>query len=171
MQPSLNGALDPAEYRRLADIVQLCERQRSSTSFSTSIITLLIGEGRSASPEMPVTAFADLWRRLRRGIQRQTQVGFGLMNEPKGLPTETWLAAANAAIVKIRRAGANNLVFVPGNGWTGAHSWFSTQLRHAKRRRDARHHRSGNNYVYEVHQYLDSNYSGTHRSVGTKPSA
>ena len=45
---------------------------------------------------------------------------FGLMNEPNGLPTETWLDAANIAIAEIRRTGAKNLILVPGNGWSSA---------------------------------------------------
>ena len=39
------------------------------------------------------------------------------------MPTEQWLTAANAALAAIRATGATNLVTVPGNAWTGAHSW------------------------------------------------
>ena len=45
------------------------------------------------------------------------------MNEPKGLPTETWLEAVNYAIAEIRQTGAKNMIFVPGNGWSLARSW------------------------------------------------
>ena len=45
------------------------------------------------------------------------------MNEPNTMPTEQWVSASNAAISAIRTAGANNLILVPGNAWTGAHSW------------------------------------------------
>jgi endoglucanase len=68
-----------------------------------------------------------------------------------------WLNAANEGIKAIRTAGASNLILVPGISYTGAHSWVSsgnstTMLGIVD---------SGNNYAFEVHQYLDSDSSGT----------
>ena len=47
---------------------------------------------------------------------------------------------------------------VPGSAWTGAHSWVSSGNAQIMLGVND----PGNNYVYEVHQYLDSDYSGTH---------
>jgi len=163
IQPSLNGELDPAEYRRLADTVHRATAKKLYVILDVhnyaAYRDMPIG-----SPGVPVTAFADLWKRLAGKFRKETQVGFGLMNEPKGLPTETWLAAANAAIVQIRAAGARNLVFVPGNGYTGAHSWFGKSYGTPNAAVMLGINDPDNNYVYEIHQYLDSNYSGTHPS-------
>ncbi len=161
LQPTLDGMLDPGELQRIAAVVT---EANAKGLFVVLDVHNYAAYRRQAigSSAVPIAAFADLWARLATKFKNDPQVGFGLMNEPKALPTETWLAAANAAIAAIRKAGAKNLIFVPGNGWTGAHSWFS------------RHYGTPNavamldvsdpadNYVYEVHQYLDSNYSGTH---------
>jgi endoglucanase len=85
---------------------------------------------------------------------------FGLMNEPHTLPTEQWLAAANAAIAAIRAAGANNLVLVPGNAWTGAHSWSQNWYGTPNAQVMLGLQDPANRYAYEVHQYLDGDYSG-----------
>lgn len=161
IQQQLNGELDAAEYRRLADAVQMVT--------SKNMIVILDVHNYAAyrnqtigSTAVPVSAFADLWKRLAEKFKGEPLVAFGLMNEPKGLATETWLEAANAAIAQIRQAGARNLVLVPGNGWTGAHSWFhkgygtpnATVMLGVKDPAD--------NYAYELHQYLDSDFSGTH---------
>jgi endoglucanase len=69
-----------------------------------------------------------------------------------------WLEDANAAIAAIRKAGAKNLILVPGNGWTGAHSWVdggngTTMTKIVD---------PVNHYLFEVHQYLDADCSGSH---------
>ena len=161
MQPALNGPLDAEELRRLEGVVRYANNKRLYVVLDLHNYAYyrqkVIG-----SPDVPVTALADVWRRLAARFANDAQVGFGLMNEPKGLLTETWLAAANAAIDAIRRAGADNTIFVPGNGWTGAHSWLSTRYGAANGDVMLGVIDPADNYVYEVHQYLDSNYSGTH---------
>jgi endoglucanase len=109
------------------------------------------------SPE----ALADLWGRLAARYKNNDRVIFGLMNEPKGLPTETWLAAANAAIAAIRQTGATNLILIPGNGWTGAHSWLSSGYGTPNGETMLGIVDPRNNHAYEVHQYLDADFSGT----------
>src|SRR5205814_466607 len=79
----------------------------------------VIGSGVAQS------AFADFWSRLAAHFASNARVVFGVMNEPNSMSTELWLADANAAIAAIRQAGATQLILVPGNAWTGAHSWFA----------------------------------------------
>jgi len=112
---------------------------------------------------VPYSSFGNLWIQLATHYISNQKVFFGLMNEPHDLPTEQWLTAANVAIAGIRSTGATNLITVPGNAYTGAHSWLQSVNGNTA---------SGsvmlgvvdplNNYIYEVHEYLDSDYSGTH---------
>ena len=83
------------------------------------------------------------------------------MNEPHDMPTEQWLAAANAAITAIRNAGATQLVLVPGNAWTGAHSWTQNWYGTPNSQVMNGVVDSANNFAFELHQYLDADYSGT----------
>lgn len=161
MQPELNGALDADELKRLDDVVRYATSKRLYVVLDLHNYAYyrqkVIG-----SPDVPVTVLADVWGRLSAHFKGNALVGFGLMNEPKGLLTETWLSAANAAIAAIRNVGARNTIFVPGNGWTGAHSWLSSRYGAPNSDVMLGVIDPANNYVYEVHQYLDSNYSGTH---------
>lgn len=161
IQPILNGDLDPAEYRRLADVVHRATAKKLFVILDVHNYAAY-GGASIGTPQVPVAAFADLWKRLAGKFKNDRQVGFGLMNEPKGLPTETWLEAANAAIAQIRAAGAKNLVFVPGNGYTGGQSWFKKSYGTPNAAVMLGVNDPADNYVYELHQYLDSNYSGTH---------
>jgi endoglucanase len=86
---------------------------------------------------------------------------FNLVNEPNTMPTEQWVGAANAAIQAIRDAGATNLIHVPGNAWTGAHSWSSSSYGTPNAQAMLDIVDPLDNVVFEAHQYLDSNSSGT----------
>jgi endoglucanase len=108
--------------------------------------------------------FADLWSKLAAHFKSNPLVIFGVMNEPHDMGTELWRDDANAAIQAIRAAGAMNLILVPGNGWTGAHSWDSTYYGTANAVAMLTIVDPGNNYAFEVHQYLDSDSSGTSAS-------
>ena len=108
--------------------------------------------------------FADFWRRLALEFKNDPCVWFGLVNEPHDMPTQQWFEAANACIAAIRDVGATNLILVPGNSWTGAHSWMNggerSNAKWALTVKDPLDH-----WAIEVHQYLDSDSSGTHRQV------
>jgi endoglucanase len=83
------------------------------------------------------------------------------MNEPHSMPTETWRDAANAAILGIRAAGATNLILVPGNAWTGAHSWLDNWYGTPNGTVMLTISDPINHFAFEVHQYLDADSSGT----------
>jgi len=58
-------------------------------------------------------------------------------------------------------AGANNLITVPGNAWTGASSWTQNWYGTPNSQVMTGVKDPANNYIIEVHQYLDSDGSGT----------
>ena len=108
-------------------------------------------------PDVSDADFADFWGRLAADFRNDPHVWFGLMNEPHDMPTPQWFGAANAAVAAIRKAGAKNLILVPGNGWSGAHSWLDRAIDILLKIADPADH-----YAFEAHQYLDADNSGTH---------
>ena len=116
----------------------------------------LIGSGTSNA------SFADFWGKVAAHFKGDSNVLFNLMNEPHTQKASQWIVSVNAAIDAIRDSGAKQKILVPGTYWTGAHSWVSSDNDTVV----------GNgvkdplkNYAFDVHQYLDSDSSGTHRSV------
>ncbi|HEX4766491.1 MAG TPA: cellulase family glycosylhydrolase, partial [Lichenihabitans sp.] len=106
--------------------------------------------------------FADLWGKLAGHFAGSPNVIFGLMNEPQQSSAAGWLQSVNGAIASIRAAGARQEVLVPGIGWDGAWTWTTDG--------NASVIGTGvvdpaNNFAFEVHQYLDSDGSGTHANV------
>ncbi len=119
--------------------------------------------------DVPNSAFADFWSRMATHFATHSNVIFGLMNEPHDLPTEQWASAANAAIAAIRTAGATQLILVPGNGYTGAWTWYDTYYGTANSVAMLVITDSGDNFAFEAHQYFDSDGSGTSATCVSTP--
>ena len=115
--------------------------------------------------DVPYSAFGDFWSRVADHYQGNPRVMFNLMNEPNTMPTEQWVSAANVAISAIRATGANNLILVPGNAWTGAWTWSSNWYGTPNATAMLNIVDPLDNYAYDVHQYLDSDGSGTSQSI------
>jgi endoglucanase len=160
MQPALNGPLDPAYLASLDALV---------AHASTIGIRVILDPHNYAryngnvvgSPSLPDSALADFWSRLSGHFPGNDTVIFGLMNEPNSMPTEQWAQAANAAIVAIRATGAQQLILVPGNAWTGAHSWSENWYGTPNATAMLVITDSGYRFAFELHQYFDSDSSGT----------
>jgi len=110
--------------------------------------------------------FVDLWTRLANAFKSNPNTIFAIMNEPHDMPTRLWANTAQAAIRAIRDTGAEQLVLVPGNGWTGAHSWLESWYDTSDEKVSnadalANFTDPGNNFAFDMHQYLDSDASGT----------
>lgn len=163
LQLQLGQALDPTELGRLNDIVNYAISKGATVVLDPHDYARrggkVIGSGVAGAPT--TQQFADFWSRLAKVYASNSHVIFGIMNEPNGMTTELWLQDANAAIAAIRAAGAPNVIFVPGNGYTGAHSWNSSWYGTPNGQVMLGVQDPLNNFVYEVHQYLDDDSSGT----------
>ncbi len=178
IQQSLNGTLDTSELSRLTSVVDhvtglganVILDVHNYARYLTPTETLVLG-----TPTMDA-AFANLWSRLGTEFGNRDGVIFGLMNEPFDvgsidLASERVVNFSNLALGAIRDTGANNLVLVQGNGYSGAHSWeqdwYGTPNSSAMKNIVD----PGNNFAFEVHQYVDNNpgfesdYSGTTSQV------
>lgn len=113
-------------------------------------------DAKVGSDVLPASALADLWVRLAAVFKDNERVWFGLMNEPEGIAADDWKATAQTVTDAIRRAGARNLLLVPGTAYSGAHSWVSSG--NAKAMADFAD--PADNFAFEVHQYLDDDSSG-----------
>ncbi|MBE7248115.1 MAG: glycoside hydrolase family 5 protein [Actinomycetospora chiangmaiensis] len=161
LQPALGQPLDPDELGRLEAAVSAATQAGMRTVIDLHNYAYY-GKARIGTEMVTPEAFADVWRRLAQHFRGDASVVFGLMNEPHDIPVERWLISANAAVAAIREAGARQLVLVPGSGWTGAHSWTADLPTGNNAAIMLGVVDPGNNVAYEVHQYLDADFSGTH---------
>jgi endoglucanase len=173
IQPTPGGALNLVELALLEATVNY------ATNLGANVVLDLHNYGRFitstdvkvlGTPELPNTDLADLWTKLGTEFANREGVIFGLMNEPHDMTTENVVDFTNLALTAIRGTGANNLVLVEGNGFSGGHSWLDNWYGTSNATAmlgiaaDA-------NLAFEVHQYVDNNpgtdadYSGTTDNV------
>jgi endoglucanase len=160
LQPSLFGEFDQAELSRLQDTVS------RATELGLTVVLdphnfaeyrdVKLGTG-----EVTTDAFADFWHRLAPEFADDSHVVYLLMNEPVGVTAATWFDAAQAAIHVIRNSGADNLILVPGTIWTGASHWFDEQPDGSNAELFKDIEDPMDNFAFEIHQYLDADFSGT----------
>lgn len=160
LQPVLEGPFDAAERERLKETVATIKRHGMGVVLDPHNYARYRGEV-IGSGTVTDEAFAMFWGRLARLFANDPDVTYGLMNEPHDVAAGQWLKSANTAISAIRAAGAKNLVLVPGTAWTGAHSWRSDAYGGANATAMAGVADPEKNFAYEVHQYLDGDFSGT----------
>lgn len=161
LQPKLMGELDEAELQRLMETVELI-RARGMRTILDPHNYARYNDEIIGSKDVPIEAFADFWVRLARYYANDDQVVFGLMNEPNRMPVAQWLEAAGAATAAIReKAKAENLILVPGTAWSGAHSWMAPIDGEPNGVALKRFRDPAENFIFEFHQYLDDDFSGT----------
>lgn len=158
IQPRPMGTLDPAELQRLDRTVADLD------GFTVVIIDIhnyarYRGEVLTAAPGS-VELLPDLWRRLAEHYKSSPKVAFGLMNEPHDMDGSDWRAVLDRTVVAVRATGARNLMLVPGVRWTGGHAWFEGG-EESSAALLAGFKDPANNFLFEVHQYLDGNSSGS----------
>lgn len=172
LQRTLYGPLDTAELVRLEEFVGYATSQGAKVILDPHNYARY-RDDPIGSAAVPHSAFADFWSRLAERYEDDPRVIFGLMNEPHGMPTQQWLDAANAAIAAIRQAGASNLILVPGNCYSGAHSWASACGGSSNASTMQGVVDPIGHFAFEVHQYLDADSSGTsaqivHETIGSQ---
>ncbi|KAF7424434.1 hypothetical protein PC9H_009741 [Pleurotus ostreatus] len=102
--------------------------------------------------------FATWWGNVANQFKSNDHVVFDIINEPYGIPATDAFALNQAAVNAIRAAGATSqLILVEGTAWTGAWTWESSGNAAAFVGLTD----PSNNIAIEMHQYLDSDGSGT----------
>jgi len=164
VQPELRGEFDPANIAELDRCV--------TEANATGLVVLLDVHNYGArkvpgqekgvfigmDPALTKEDFNDLWVRLSNRYKSNPLVWFGLMNEPHKVPANINSDIMQAVVNAIRATGATNKILVAGTSFSGAHSWIKSGNAAAfDNFKDP-----GNNFAFDVHQYLDKDSSGTH---------
>jgi len=160
LQPELFGDLDATELARLQDTVRYANQRGLSVILDPHNYAAYRGR-KIGTAGVPPIALADFWRRLSQHFAGNDKAIFGLMNEPAEIPSNVWFDASREALAAIRREGAENLVLVPGNMWTGASHWFEEQEGGSNAILFEHFSDPSDNFAFEFHQYMDADFSGT----------
>ena len=131
-----------------ASIPKACPAAAAASAFITLCVPF---KGKTTSAE-PVGVF-NLNRVLPKPSKTRSDAEISAFSL---IPYVTTEPLDNGAIAAIRKAGASNLILVPGNGWTGASSWTQNWYGTTNATAMLNIKDPGNNFAFEAHQYLDA---------------
>ncbi|RBR19833.1 uncharacterized protein FIESC28_05439 [Fusarium coffeatum] len=152
----ITGAIDETYFKGLENVV------KHITSKGNYAVIDPHNYGRFNGNIITSTAdFSAWWSKVAKRFANNKYVIFDTNNEYHDMENSLVADLNQAAINAIRKAGATSqYIFVEGNSWTGAHSWVSSGTGEAmKNLKDPQ-----DKIVYQMHQYLDSDSSGTHEA-------
>jgi Cellulase (glycosyl hydrolase family 5) len=169
--PRPGRSLDQAELRRLKEAVARANRAGLRVVLDMhNYGGYYLSNGRHGvrhtlgMPKLPLSTFADVWRRLSLHFRANTAVaGYGLMNEPAEMatvrsipPRVLWERASQAAVSAIRSNRDRKWIMVSAYPWGSVWSFRASHPR-------AWIHDPARRIRYEAHQYFDHDNSGTYR--------
>ncbi|KAF3922680.1 Endoglucanase [Orbilia brochopaga] len=152
--PPTGDLKDPATYDQgyLSGLYQILSY---ITANGGKAIIDIHNYGRYNGAVIDVEGFGNFWQALSQWTNFNDNVIFDLMNEYHDLDNGVVFQLNQAGLSAIRSTGATNLILIEGNAWSGAWHWADTNDM-LKYLTDV-----GNNFAFEMHQYLDSDGSGT----------
>jgi endoglucanase len=164
VQPQNLQALNTAELREITRVVRYAQTKGlfvilDPHNYGEMWNSELDDFDMIGSEDTPNSYFADFWRRLARVYKDYPNVIFGLMNEPVNQTPQQWRDSAEAAINAIRGVATTQLILIPGTRWTTAARWVSSGNAQAW---EGYSDPVGGPFMFEMHQYLDADMSGTH---------
>ena len=177
VQPSSYGALDAPTYSNPTDGHTGEMKKALDAALAVGMYVILDthdygqiydtlgGVTRNIGADSEGTAqFVDYWQRLATKFKNYPNIIWGLMNEPSHQSAADWKTGAVAAINAIAAITTSRMLLIPGVGYTNADQWTSNGNSTAWAGYVPP---AGLSIMFEMHQYLDSDDSGTHETVVT----
>ncbi|MCJ1283475.1 hypothetical protein MMC26_002804 [Xylographa opegraphella] len=162
---TLGGTLDPTFFASYNQLVQGC-----LATGAHCIVDLhnyarwnggIVGQGGPTNAQLN-----SVWSQLAAKYANQPNIIFGTMNEPHDLTMSTWAVTLQGVVSAIRAAGATSqLILLPGTNYAAAGGFVANSAPALSTIKDA--DGTTSKLIYDIHQYLDSDGSGTHADCVT----
>lgn len=160
IQSRLYGALEPAELAQLKIAVDRAQANKMCLILDLHSYGAYRGDP-IGSKAVDVRAFMDVWEKLALAFPEPERVALGLSNEPHTLPIAQWANIAQLTVNRLRALNSRHLILVAGGRWSGVHEWHQVFDGSSNASSFANLHDPLRRTVIEVHQYADTNFSGT----------
>ena len=160
IQRQLGEPLDTTELAQLRQVVDWAKELNLCVVLDLHNFGTYHGRVLGTS-SLPASAFVDVWLRLHQSFGNSNATAFGLMNEPAAMSVPQWMAVAQQTVLALRSAGAGHLLLVGSGRWSGAHEFDKEFDGTSAAKAFSNFKDPLNNFAIELHQYADSDFSGT----------
>lgn len=155
---SLNGTLDTYYMGNLTDNINYITSRGAYAMIQPHNYGRYYGEIIE-----DVAGFKQWWKTVAKPFANNSLVVFDTNNEFHDMDQDLVVKLNQAAIDGIREAGATSQFITPeGNSWTGAWTWVSSGNADTMGALTDPANNGSSKLVYQMHQYLDVDGSGTH---------
>jgi endoglucanase len=169
IQPTLSAALDSTNLTALTTAVTNAGNAGLKVILDVHNYAAYNGISYGATGSFTLADFTDLWTRLSTAFAgNSTVLAYGLMNEPRALPTvasvtgnERWKIAQQAALDAIRANGDTKCVLISGYSSASMGSWLSA----SNGQPTPYITDSANNFRWEAHHYWDAGTTGAYTTT------
>jgi hypothetical protein len=151
LQPQANGPLDQNYLSYLKSSVAYAQAHGETIILDMHNYGLYNGQPATGAQ------LSNVWTQLGQVFNGNSSVWFDLMNEPNNVSATQWENVEQQAVNAMRADGINNKLLLEGTAWSGAWTWVTSGNAAAF----SNFKDPANNYAFDVHQYLDSDGSGT----------
>jgi endoglucanase len=166
IQPTLSAPLDGAQLAALKGAVKNAEAAGLAVILDVHNYGAYNGVAYGAAGSFTLGDFTDLWTRLSTEFKgNPAVVGYGLMNEPRNLPTvggvtgnDRWKLAQQAALDAIRANGDVTCVLISGYTSASMGSWLNA----SNGQPTPYITDPANNFRWEAHHYWDAGTTGAY---------
>lgn len=163
VQPALGGALDAAHVKEIDRIVQHVTGKGLVIVLDGHDYGRRDGEVIDGTGSIRREHYADFWSKIAAKWGANPLVWYNT-NEPHDQDAAEWWITAQMMVDAIRKAGGKGKILMPGSHWTGAHSFVKTDAGSNSKTYEANPIEDAN-FAIDVHQYFDTDSSGTKNVV------
>ena len=163
LRPDPKAGLDATEVARLQLLVSQAQARGLCVLLDMHNFARYYSRALDQDAELP-ELFIDTWQQIAKVFSDPRQTMLGLMNEPAHMAQHQWNLLAKRTLAQLREHGSQHWILLSGGNWDGLHDWFVSRDGYSNA--DDLDDLSDplKRSAIEVHQYADSNYSGTSAS-------
>ncbi|KAH9948196.1 glycoside hydrolase superfamily [Amylocystis lapponica] len=166
MTPTLGGPINETFFEQYDTTVQAALASSPTAHAIVDLHNYARWNGGIISQGGPTNAeYTSIWTQLAERYGSNERLIFGLMNEPHDLDVPTWAESVQYAVNAVRAAGATNYLLLPGSNYTSAAAMPTVAGPYLLQVTDPLG--GTERLLFDVHQYLDYDNSGTHAECVT----
>jgi len=157
LSPPATGLTGPFDAAYLSGLQSIVDYITSKGAFAAiEPHNFMIYNGKQITS---VSDFSTWWKNVATLFKTNSHVIFDIINEPHDMPAAQVFDLNQGAVNAIRESGATSqLILVEGTSWTGAWTWTTSSGNGGV---FGNLTDPNNNVAIEMHQYLDTDGSGT----------
>jgi len=160
MTPTLGGTINSTFFELYDATVSAALASSSSAYVIVDLHNYARWNGDIVGQGGPTNAqFASIWTQLTEKFGTNDRLIYGLMNEPHDLTVSTWAESLQYVVTELRAAGSTNYLLLPGSNYTSAAAMPTVAGPYLVNITDPLG--GTGKLLIDVHQYLDSDNSGT----------